>query len=472
MRVITVTGLVIALGACAGVEAPRVATAFTAHVVCSQTFVGGHAPDEIFAEQIEPVPVLGFFSGALGYEVDPVQQAVSARFLGGFESRAAYAAGRGCTILNGGPLPQPIARVAADFGGGAVSMPTGVMAPADPRIAVALDSLFTEPRDGPVQAVKAVVVLHDGRLVAERYAAGYGPATPMLSWSVAKSVTNALTGILVREGRLRLDERVLAHLADSPADPRAEVTVDHLLRQTSGQPFGSANDGLDPASNMLFLSPDAAATAIDAAFEPPGAWSYTDANTMIVSGVLRERIGGGASGVARFADAELFGPLGMTSAVIEFDQADTPMGAAFVFATARDWARFGQLFVDDGMVGDRRILPQGWADYSSRPTPSAGLGYGAGFWTNRGDSAGATARRGWGAAAGSFFANGNFGQTIYIDPEARLVIVRLGYAQGDARVSTQRVSAFARAVTDALARPQSATLPSWPTAPATPPSVD
>ncbi len=227
------------------------------------------------------------------------------------------------------------------------------------------------------------------------------------------------------------------------------------MRQTSGQPFGSSNSGFDRSSQMQFFYPDTAAYAEQASFDPRGArWSYTDANYAILSGILRRTVGGSAQDVARFAHRELFGPLGMTTMTMEFDEAGNPMGATYMLASARDWARFGLLYANDGVAGGRRILPEGWVDWSARPTPSAWLGYGAGWWTNRGSSMGAVARRGWGAPADSFFASGNFDQTILVSPAEHLVIARFGFAQDpDGRVGARVVARLAGDVVRVLHAP-------------------
>jgi CubicO group peptidase (beta-lactamase class C family) len=292
--------------------------------------------------------------------------------------------------------------------------------------------------------VKAIVVVHHGHIIAERYAPGFGPDTRMLSWSTAKSVINALTGILVRKGEISVDGPAPVAAWSNPADPRHAVSIDNLLRQTSGQPFGSSNSGFDRSTRMQFEEPDTAAYAEAAAFDsPPGkTWSYTDANYAILSGIIRDHTGGTAEGVARFAHDELFGPLGMKSATFEYDEAGNPMGGTYCLSTARDWARFGLLYLHDGAIGDHRILPQGWVEYSARPTPQAApFGYGAGFWTNRGPDDYAQGRRRMGEPADSFYANGNYAQTVLIAPKEDLIVARFSMGEDtDGRVSTQHVA--------------------------------
>jgi CubicO group peptidase (beta-lactamase class C family) len=303
----------------------------------------------------------------------------------------------------------------------------------NPQLRRALDRAFAEPDRPPLRHTKAVVVVKDGQVIAERYAEGYRLDTPILGYSATKSVISALTGILVRQGKLRLDEPAPVAAWQNPDDPRHAITVDHLLRHTSGLAMGSSLNAslasaIAPVNHMKYVARDMAAFAESTELEslPGNAWNYHDGNSLILSHLIRDAAGGRLADVLRFARAELFGPLGMRNVTLEFDAAGTPEGSSQILASARDWARFGTLYLDDGVIGGKRILPEGWVNYSAAPTPGAWVGYGAGFWTNRGDSYGARRRidRGW--PAESFYASGTFGQYVIIVPSERLVIARFG----------------------------------------------
>ncbi|MDU3046522.1 serine hydrolase domain-containing protein, partial [Bradyrhizobium sp.] len=209
--------------------------------------------------------------------------------------------------------------------------------------------------------------------------------------------------------------------------------IDHLLRHTAGLALGnslqaSLLSALEPVNRMKFVEADRAAFAESMPLETnPGAvFNYHDGNTVILSHLIRDAAGGSAADVLRFAHRELFDPLGMRNVTIEFDAAGTPEGSSQMLASARDWARLGQLYLDDGVVGGRRILPAGWVDYVSTPTPDAFVGIGAGFWTNRGDSFGANYRISHGWPRDAFFAKGTLGQYVIVIPSERLVIARFG----------------------------------------------
>ena len=348
--------------------------------------------------------------------------------LGLFPARAVYRPGLGCVVMHGhGPVPEAggIRRpVIADAFG------PRVVAPADPALRHALDLAFAEPDPASPRLTKAVVVLHDGRLIAERYAPGYGPETPIWGHSVTKSVTQALIGILVRQGRLRLDRPAPIAAWAGPDDPRHQVTVDQLLRMASGLPFDETDGPVNPATHMWFRERDSAAYAARMPLaNPPGtAWGYSNLSFALLSRLVGDATGGTAAGAEDFARRELFEPLGMHHAVIETDAAGTLLGSGFMYASARDFARFGQLYLDDGVVAGRRILPEGWAAYSASQTLDTG--YGAGFWTNRVNTGSVPV---WDAPWGMpqlpkdmFYARGAFGQYIVIVPSERLVVVRLG----------------------------------------------
>src|SRR5262249_13884932 len=277
------------------------------------------------------------------------------------------------------------------------------------------------------------VVVKDGRIIAERYADGIGIDTPLLGFSATKSVISALTGILVRQGRLKLDQLAPVAAWQRPGDPRHAVTVDQLLRHTSGLALGSwlqASRGaaLEPVNRMKFMETDMASFAEAAELEtPPGStWNYHDGNYLILSKLILDASGGKPADFLRFARAELFGPLGMRDVTLEFDGSGTPEGSSQMLASARDWARFGLVYLDDGVAGGRRFLPEGWVRYWAAPTPDAYIGYGAGFWTNLGDSRGARNRIAHGWPSDAFFAAGSLGQYVIVLPSQQLVIVRFG----------------------------------------------
>jgi CubicO group peptidase (beta-lactamase class C family) len=426
----------LALTAVRAQNVPRVATGFAASILCSETFVSGLDPDKVFSETMAAMPGTGLISWALDYKVDRQRRDVTVTLLGLGRSHAIYREGLGCYLDHGVTvadvaLPADEARprpaLQPDIAG------PSLVAPTTPQLAAAVDRAFTEPDGPPLLRTRAVVVVKDGRIVAERYAAGYGIDTPILGFSATKSMISALVGILVRQGKLKLEQPAPVAAWQTAGDPRGAITVDHLLRHTAGLALGSSlsaslGSALEPVNRMKYVEADMAGYAESIELEtPPGsAWNYHDGNTIIVSRLIRDAVGGHAADVLQFARTELFDPLGMHGVTLEFDATGTLEGSTQMLAPARDWTRFGMLYLNDGVAGDKRILPEGWVKYSASATPNGWIGYGAGFWTNQGDSYGARYRIEQGWPRDAFFAKGTIGQYVIVIPSERLVIVRLG----------------------------------------------
>jgi CubicO group peptidase (beta-lactamase class C family) len=426
----------LALSAVRAHDAPRVITGFIAHTLCSAAFVSGLDTDQIYAETTAAMPGVGLIGWAISYRVDRQARQATVTLLGVGQSRAFYRQGLGCYLAHGGE-PVDAALPSPESGTQRALLPevagAAQVEAANPELALALDHAFAEPDQPPFRRTKAVVVVKDGHVIAERYAAGYGLDTPILGYSATKSVISALTGILVREGKLSLHEPAPVPAWQNPGDPRHAITVDHLLRHTSGLAMGSSLNAslasaFDRVNQMKFVEPDMAGFAESSAIEtaPGSGWNYHDGNYVILSRLIRDAVGGHAADVLRFAQVELFGPLGMRNVTMEFDATGTPDGSSQMLAPARDWARFGMLYLGDGVVGGRRILPEGWVDDSTSLTPNAWVGMGAGFWTNRGDSKGARFRTSLGMPAEAFYASGVLGQYVVVLPSQRLVIARFG----------------------------------------------
>jgi CubicO group peptidase (beta-lactamase class C family) len=409
-------------------RALQVASGLTAHNLCSATFTAGLDPQATADELVKPM-LPGFVGPLLRYDVDRVSRTVSANVAGLAPMRAAFTLGYGCRLELDPKYRQPApATPRAASPPDSFAPPTQVTSE-DSGINAALNREFTEQPWQPPRFVKAIVIVKDGRVVAERYAPGFNINTPLLSYSVAKSFTNALLGILVRQGRLRSDQRIGAPEWSSPGDPRSALAIDDLLRMDSGIDAPETGSGFDPAAQMLYAKDDMAAFAASFPLRlpPRTEWEYTSANTLILDRLLGTTVGGGAPGVRAFADKELYAPLHMDHVTMEFDGTGTFVGSAHVYATARDYARFGQLYLNDGVGPDgQRILPEGWVAYSRRST--LGSPYGAGFWTNDGPSASAARRVARGFPKDGFFASGNRGQRIYIVPSQQLIVARFGYS--------------------------------------------
>jgi hypothetical protein len=416
-------------------DVPKVATGFLANLLCSETFISGLNPETDFVETTAAMPGASLISWALDTRVDRVRKDVTVSLLGLGKSHAVYRGELGCVLDHGDAKAdiappnddRPQAPLLPEIAG------PSVVPPQSDALAAALDRAFAEPETPPFKRTRAIVVVKDGRIVAERYADGIGVDTPLLGFSATKSVIAALTGILVQQDKLKLDQPAPVAAWQSPDDPRHAITIDQLLRHTAGLALGSSlqaslGAAFEPVNRMKFMETDMAAFAAAAPLEtsPGRVWNYHDGNYLILSKLILDAAGGTPADFLRFANRELFAPLGMRHVTIEFDGAGTPEGSSEMLASARDWARLGLLFLNDGVVGGKRILREGWVKYSSAPTPGAFVGYGAGFWTNLGDSIGARTRIENGWPRDAFFAKGSIGQYVIVIPSQRLVIARFG----------------------------------------------
>ena len=407
----------------------HVAGAVISHTLCAGAFISGVDPTQLYMDAILSDHGLAMLESHRRYFIDRTRRTAVVDWAGHFREVTAFRDDLGCVVIHDqrlmhepGTATQGRSRKAD-----ASNIPDDLsMTVPTPGIEAALTDAFREPAAGPYRRTKAIVILHDGRVVGERYAAGYNVDTPIMGYSVSKSIISTLIGILVKQGKLSLSAPAPILEWSNQSDPRHAITVDELLRMTSGLSLEESDSGLDPVSRMLFLENDMAGFAEKSRLRhtPGSTWEYTSGNTLILSRILRDSVGGSADAVRRFAQKELFGPLGITSAHIDFDVTGTPVGSMYVYATARDWARFGRLYLNDGSINGRQILPTGWVAYSA--TPTLNTDYGAGFWTNRLGHRDAADRIAAGLPEDSFYASGNFGQRVLIEPSRNLVIVRLG----------------------------------------------
>ena len=435
-------------------RAIRVATGYVAHNVCSKTFVSGLDPQTIFSEAIEREGIHSL-RWLLRYQIDRDARTVDASALGLFASHAAFHDGVGCVLIHGSRQPYLLKSdiealktaktppLLPEIAGPAV------VEPFDPALKAALDHAFEEPAEPPFRRTKAVVVVRDGRVIAERYAQGIGVDTPLLGFSMTKSVVSALIGVMTQQGLTSPSLPAPIPEWRAQTDPRREIEVGHLLRMTTGLALDETNSGFDPSSQMVFLEDDMVGFAVQAPLiAPPGTrWHYSSATTEILAKIIRDAVGGPEQTLA-FAWRELFNPLGMRDVTLEFDATGTLQGTAYMLASARDWARFGLLYLHDGEVGGKRILHEDWVDYSAAATLDTD--YGAGFWTNRSESRYALNRVRLGIPRDAFFASGDLGQRIVIVPSQRMVVVRLG----DAVDPTGDIRGLARLVKEAIAATQ------------------
>lgn len=459
-----VIGALVLTGCTSLPPAAAVPTAMAAHEVCSAMFVSDLDGKRAFADTV--APQLGPAARLVRVQADPTRKTVTATLAGLYARRAAYREPYGCVV---GDEASNLPVVDQTGGRPRPSHDSSEVHTGDIQLASALDIAFSESSEGPRRRTYAAVIVHDGRIVAERYASGVGVDTPLHGWSMSKSVTNALLGVLVKQGRLDMFAPAPVPEWRDPADARHSITPDDLLRMRSGLNVGQSlmprwNAPFDPANRIMFASPDMGAAAAHRALKSPvgATWIYSDGNTAILGRIIRQAAGGGDPAATQaFARRELFDRLGMGAVTLETDATGSPIGATQVYATARDWARLGQLYLDDGMAGGQRILPTGWVEYSTTLTPGSDpYGYGAGFWVS-------SRSNDRGLPAGSYMARGARGQFVIVVPSARLVVVKLGDAdapRGDFEAMVRLVGAVTKWANSTQARDEGLSLSHAPNA--------
>jgi CubicO group peptidase (beta-lactamase class C family) len=290
-----------------------------------------------------------------------------------------------------------------------------------------LDHAFEEPEPEDLDRTHGVVIVQHGAIIAERYAHDTSPEDAFLSWSMAKSITSSLIGILVRQGKLDIS-RPIPIKEWSADDPRSRITIDQMLRMVDGLRFreaehmGGGSVRYYPAEEsdvipMLFGEgkKDVAAFASGLPYqeEPEARWNYNSGGSNLLARLVGETVGGGRAQMLAFMKRELFDPLGMKSAEPKFDEAGNFIGSSHCYCSPRDFARFGYLYLRDGVWDGERILPEGWVDYARSASPQSEGIYGAHFWAIPG-------------SLGIFYCSGMGGQRILISPKLDLVVVRSG----------------------------------------------
>ncbi|MBL4866288.1 MAG: serine hydrolase [Pseudomonadales bacterium] len=292
----------------------------------------------------------------------------------------------------------------------------------------AFDWAFEEESQGKHKRTRALAVVHKGKLIAERYADHLSSQTPLHSWSMTKSMTNALTGIMIQKKSLFLEDDNL--FIQWQHDQRGDITLDQLLRMSSGLSFYEKYDEyITDVSVMLYGVPDAGLFAINKQLEsePNTKWHYSSGTSNIIHTKIKSTFLSDLDAYLNFPRKLLFEPLGMHNTTMETDASNTFIGSSYVYSTARDWARFGLLYLQDGMWNDQRILPEGWVKYSrSDNGTDPHHQYAAHFWLQIPKFYKNSQHDEISLPEDMFFAMGYEGQFVTMIPSRDLVIVRMG----------------------------------------------
>ncbi|MBN9295893.1 MAG: serine hydrolase [Filimonas sp.] len=407
---------------------------YGAKVLCSGVFVAGRDEQQVRTQDI------GFFPISLGsFKVDYKDSSVTASVFGFAKRKAIFRKGLGVTLIaqmseeeirkQQVNLPQqPIINqdsIAWPMGNRIVD---SAMSGIDKKeVQAAVQQYFVENDTAKPIRTRAVVVLYKGQLIAEQYGEGFSANTKLLGWSMTKSVTNTLIGMLVKDGKLQVDAPAPVPEWKDANDPRHAITLKNLLNQASGLDFVEDYSKASDATRMLFGRADMGGyTASHPLKDKPGSvFYYSSGNSNILSRIIRQTVGD--ANYYRFPYDSLFYKLGMYSIILEPDPSGTFVGSSYSYATARDWARFGLLYLNDGVWNGQRILPEGWVTATATPGAAAKEGdYGYQFWLNRGPANNPSNRNFPSCPQDLFYSDGFEGQFVYIIPSKHLVVVRLG----------------------------------------------
>jgi CubicO group peptidase (beta-lactamase class C family) len=438
----------------------RIGANYSAKIVCSNVFLAGRDPDEVLRTDVQ-APGIALLR-LIRISVDRQRHVIHAGFLGFIGNGLAVDRPHtGCTVVPDGNLDfaihvnriaaqtSALAAATADPGmvansgtaarPGTVANPsmaadaatnsagTGALWPEGNAVATtpALDRILAD--DTLTGAgMRSVVVIAHGRIVAERYAPGFSSATPLLGWSMAKTVVAGLVGVLVKEGRLTLDQS--AGWATPGGDGRERIRIADLLSMSSGLHFNEGYGAVSDVTRMLYLEPDMSEFARAQPLAHPAGefWSYSSGTANILSRIVQDA--GGRLG-ARVAEEKIFKPLGMASAIIETDEDGTLVGSSYMYATARDWARYAQFLLQAGVWRGQEMLPPGYVAMMASPVTASRGQYGHGLvwlWGSDAVTPGKNPDTAFGIPADTFWMEGHDGQSIAIIPSRELAVVRLG----------------------------------------------
>jgi CubicO group peptidase (beta-lactamase class C family) len=436
----------------------RVGANYSAKIVCSNVFLAGRDPDEVLRTDVQ-APGIALLR-LMRISVDRQRHVIHAGFLGFIgDGLAVDRPHTGCAVVPDGNLDFAIQvnKIAAQTGALAATtadaattsdpatadpgMAADVATIANPGMAAGTGALWPEgnavattPALDRILAddtltgagMRAVVVVAHGRIVAERYAPGFSATTPLLGWSMAKTVVAGLVGVLVKEGRLTLDQS--AGWATPGGDGRERIRIADLLSMSSGLRFNEGYGAVSDVTRMLYLEPDMSefARAQPLAHPVGEFWSYSSGTANILSRIVQDA--GGRLG-ARVADEKIFKPLGMTSAIIETDEDGALVGSSYMYATARDWARYAQFLLQDGVWRGQEMLPRGYVAMMASPVAASGGQYGHGLawlWGSEAVTPGKNPDTAFDIPPDTFWMEGHDGQSIAIIPSHELAVVRLG----------------------------------------------
>lgn len=411
-----------------------IATGYVAKHVCSLVFVANSSIEQR-QQDLDTVPLKYAI-----FNINYTDQSVRSTIFGIAEAKAIYRNGFGATLIN--ELTEEEIRgqkfnvyIPSEINPDEIPWPMGDFIDNEPfpsninkaQMENAINNLFIEKDLNNLIRTRAVIVAYNGQLISEKYAPGFSRKSKFLGWSMTKSVINALVGILVKDKKLDIDEPASIPEWNNSDDVRRAITLRHLLQQASGLDFKEHYGSKSDVTEMLFLRNDTGAFAASHPLKskPGTEYYYSSGNTNIISRLLRHTIG--ENEYHSFPYRRLLSKLGMNSFIMEVDASGNFVGSSYSWGTARDWTRFGLLYLNNGYYNNEQILTEEWIKQTVTYAGSNQYGaHGLHFWVNTAINNNSSTKKYPNAPADMFYTSGFQGQNVFIIPSKKLVVVRLG----------------------------------------------
>lgn len=404
-------------------------TAFAAKGMCSSVFLADKTPERVYAEDLSFFPI-SLARCVIDYE----EKSVTSKVLGLAKRKAVFREGLGAVLLLDKPeeelraasfiIPDP------GYGQDTILWPKGDVIPESLPVGVDLSKLSSilkeaidDPGEEPFKKTLGVVVVYDNTLIGENYLEGYDAWTKFHGWSMTKSLTGALVGTLVMEDLM--DVKAPADIPEWADDDRKNITVENILHMSSGLDWFENYFTISDATIMLMQSDDMFSSVIssEATHEPGSYWNYSSGDANLISGLIRKAIGNDHD-YHGYVYSNLFHRIGMLNTVVETDAYGLFVASSFSYGSTRDWARFGLLFLNNGIFEGDTVLSPEWVEYMRTAAPASDGNYAATFWLKEPDVENELID----VPGDIYFADGFLGQRVYIIPSKKLVVVRMGYS--------------------------------------------
>lgn len=407
-------------------------TAFAAKGMCSSVFLADKDPERVVKEDLSFFPI-SLAKSKINYE----EKSVTSTVFNLAKRKAIYREGLGAVIVLDTPeeelkkqkffIPDPgYSQDTIPWPKGNILMDTIIPGVDYSRLKELIDTCFDKPGEDPFKKTLSILVCYDNQIIVEKYLEGYSYSTMFHGWSMTKSITGAVAGILSDNGKLSIDDPV--KITEWKDDERDEIKIKNVVRMTTGLDWYENYFTISDATVMLMQSDDMLASVTDNAleFEPGTHWNYSSGDANLLSGIIRYTINDDWDYHSILYD-KLLHPIGMLKTVVETDASGLFVASSYSYGSTRDWARFGLLFLNEGIFTGDTIISKEWVDFMKTEVEVSDGKYAGTFWVEEFDPENKLSD----VPDDVFFADGFLGQRIYMIPSKKLVAVRMGYSMSN-----------------------------------------